>query len=167
MTGFRLATMMKLVGVIVLALGLLGFPTPSTRARPSAALGRSGDSGGGSCCGCVAPGSARRQARPAYAVITAVAQVGWVTLLLIALQCFWWPARVPLNLGRPSTRSERGFAVTCVLSEFAGGDAIQGCVDTLQVCTIAPAKAEQEFREGLLSHESWRRIRSPRHRHNP
>jgi hypothetical protein len=58
---------------------------------------------------CREVGSARRQACPAYAVITAVAQVGWVTLLLIARQCLSWPAGVPFNLGRPSTRSERGF----------------------------------------------------------
>jgi hypothetical protein len=32
-----------------------------------------------------------------------------VTLLLIARQCLSWPAGVPLNLGRPSTGSERGF----------------------------------------------------------
>ena len=88
MMGFRVATMVPMVGVIVLALGLLGFPTPSTRATPSAAA----VAVGGFLVMRVAmiflwlraarqdqPGV--RPARP-FAVTTGVAQVGWVTLLL-------------------------------------------------------------------------------------
>jgi hypothetical protein len=51
-----------------------------------------------------------------------------VTLLLIARQC-----------------QNVASAVTLRISEFAVEEAIQGCVDALQICTIAPARAEQKF----------------------
>ena len=76
-----------MVGVIVLALGLLGCHSVhegNTIGR-AVTVGRFlGHAGGDDLlvAACRQPGSARRQACPAFAVTTGVAQVGWVTLLL-------------------------------------------------------------------------------------
>lgn len=80
--------MVKMVGVIVLALGLLGVIHSIHEGNTIISSGRGrrvlGDWDGDDLlmAACRQAGSARRQARPAYAVTTAVAQVGWVTLLL-------------------------------------------------------------------------------------
>jgi hypothetical protein len=77
-----------MVGVIVLALGLLGV---FHSIHEGNTIGRGGrgrrvlsDWGGDDLlvAACRQAGSARRQTRPAYAVTTAAVQVSWVTLLL-------------------------------------------------------------------------------------
>jgi hypothetical protein len=88
MMGFRVATMVPMVGVIVLALRPPGCSTPIHEGNTIGRGGRGrtvlGHAGGDDLlvAACRQAGSARRQACPAYAVTTGVVQVGWVTLLL-------------------------------------------------------------------------------------
>ena len=88
MMGFRVATMVPMVGVIVLALGLLGVRLPSMRATPSAAAVTVGRFLVMRVAMIFLWLRAARQDQPrpqaclAFAVTTGVVQVGWVTLLL-------------------------------------------------------------------------------------
>jgi hypothetical protein len=90
-----------------------------------------------------------------------------VTLLLIARRCLSWPAGVPLNLGRPSTGSERGFGRDLAYFPNLPSRRQFRAASTRSKSALLHRPRRNGNSERVACHESWRRIRSPRHRHNP